>query len=112
MAFLIDPTANDVAAQVDLTEKTGLSCLAHITAEGKIMTKYFAAALVIALLAASPAAPGMAQTQEKTEKPEKKLSTQQQKMKDCGAKWKEEKATKNVKGQEAYRKFMSGCLKG
>ena len=32
--------------------------------------------------------------------------------KDCASKWKEEKATKNVKGREAYRKFMSGCLKG
>jgi hypothetical protein len=32
-------------------------------------------------------------------------------MKDCGAKWKEEKAAKGVTGREAHRKFLSGCLK-
>jgi len=79
---------------------------------GEIMTKYFVAALVTAFVAASSAAPGIAQTGDKTEKQEKKLSTQQQKMKDYGAKWKEEKAAKNVKGREAYQKFMSACLKG
>ncbi|MFD2180951.1 PsiF family protein [Rhodoplanes azumiensis] len=42
----------------------------------------------------------------------KKTSAQQQRMKDCAGKWKEEKAAKNVKGREAYRTFMSGCLKG
>ena len=42
---------------------------------------------------------------------EKKLTPQQQRMKDCAAKWKEEKKTKNVKGREAYRKFLSSCLK-
>jgi hypothetical protein len=73
------------------------------------MTKYFVAALVMVFVAASSATPGMAQTGDKAEK---KLSTQQQKMKDCGAKWKEEKAAKNVKGREAYQKFMSACLKG
>lgn len=74
------------------------------------MTKYFVTALAIAFVTA--AAPGMAQSPDKADKPEKKLSTQQQKMKDCGAKWKEEKAAKNVKEREAYRKFMSSCLKG
>ena len=44
-------------------------------------------------------------------KPEKKLTAQQQKMKDCGAKWQDEKKAKNVKGREAYRKFLSTCLK-
>jgi psiF repeat-containing protein len=109
--LLISP-ARAGPARVDLTEKTGLSCLAHITAEGETMPKYFAAALAIAFLAASSAAPSMAQSPEKAEKREKKISAQQQKMKDCAAKWKEEKATKSVKGREAYRKFMSGCLKG
>jgi hypothetical protein len=33
-------------------------------------------------------------------------------MKDCAAKWKEEKAQKNVSGKSAYRDFMRGCLKG
>ncbi|HEX5846490.1 MAG: PsiF family protein [Rhodoplanes sp.] len=76
------------------------------------MTRFFVAAIAIAFLAATPAAPGMAQTGETAAKQEKKISAQQQKMKDCASKWKEEKATKNVKGREAYRKFMSGCLKG
>jgi hypothetical protein len=75
-----------------------------------MMTKHVATAIAVALLTASLAAPGLAQT-EKPATPEKKLSVQQQKMKDCGAKWKEEKAAKGVKGREAYRKFLSGCLK-
>ncbi len=69
------------------------------------MTKHFiAAALATAFLAVSVAQPAIAQ--------EKKLTAQQQKMKDCAAKWKDEKAKNNVKGREAYNKFMSGCLKG
>ncbi len=74
-------------------------------------TKHVATALAAAFLTASLAAPGMAQTTEKPAQAEKKMSVQQQKMKDCGAKWKEEKAAKGVKGREAYRKFLSGCLK-
>src|SRR4029079_1278302 len=50
-----------------------------------------------------------AKTEAKTEK---KLTPQQQKMKDCAGKWKEEKATKKVSGRAAYRTFMRGCLKG
>ena len=45
-------------------------------------------------------------------KPKKELTAQQQKMKDCSAKWQDEKKTKNVKGREAHRKFLSTCLKG
>ena len=41
----------------------------------------------------------------------KPLTQQQQKMKDCGAKWTEEKAKTGVKGRTAYRKFMKDCLK-
>jgi hypothetical protein len=68
------------------------------------MTKHLiAAALAIAFLAVSAGAPTIAE--------EKKLTSQQQKMKDCAAKWKEEKAKNNVKGRDAYNKFMSGCLK-
>lgn len=44
-------------------------------------------------------------------KDKKKLTPQQEKMKECGAKWQEEKKAKNVKGREAYRKFLSTCLK-
>lgn len=37
---------------------------------------------------------------------------QQQKMKDCAGKWKEEKAQKHVSGRAAYRAFIKECLKG
>jgi hypothetical protein len=36
---------------------------------------------------------------------------QQQKMKDCNEKWKEERANTGAKGGTAYRKFLSACLK-
>ncbi len=42
----------------------------------------------------------------------KKSSAQQEKMKDCAAKWGEEKKAKKVSGRKAYNEFMSGCLKG
>jgi len=85
-----------------------------------------AIAISAALMMAAPLAPAAAQTAKpdaaKTDnmksaapaesKPEKKLTAQQQKMKDCGAKWQDEKKTKNVKGKEAYQKFLSTCLKG
>lgn len=90
------------------------------------MLKYLlAAAMAIALIAgpvpqAFAQAPAPAKTDTKTDKTkkepakaaEKKLTPQQQKMKDCAAKWKDEKATKKVSGRAAYNKFMSGCLKG
>ena len=41
----------------------------------------------------------------------KPLTAQQQKMKDCGAKWQEEKKTKGVSGKAAYQKFLGTCLK-
>ena len=42
----------------------------------------------------------------------KPLTAQQQKMKDCGAKWQDEKKAKGVKCKAAYQTFLSGCLKG
>ena len=33
-------------------------------------------------------------------------------MKDCAAKWGEEKKAKNVSGKKAHNEFMSTCLKG
>ena len=42
---------------------------------------------------------------------DKPLTPQQQKMKDCAASWKDEKAKTGAKGRDAYRKYMSGCLK-
>jgi len=79
---------------------------------GDGMTKHLALAVTIAWLAAG-AAPAMAETKAATTAGEgKKVSAQQQRMKDCAAKWKDEKKAKNVKGRDAYRSFMSGCLKG
>jgi hypothetical protein len=71
------------------------------------MHKQAAAALLSAALIAamSWATPAAAQTAG-----EKKLTTQQQRMKDCGAKWQDEKKA-GAKGRSAYRKFMSSCLK-
>jgi hypothetical protein len=62
-----------------------------------------AALAALAILATAPLNPAMA---------EKKLTAQQQKMKDCGAKWQTHKTTANVKGKKEYQKFLSGCLKG
>ena len=65
----------------------------------------FCAAAFAAFLIAAPIAAGYAATAEK------KLTPQQQKMKDCAGKWKDEKAQKKVSGRAEYNKFMSGCLK-
>jgi hypothetical protein len=62
-----------------------------------------AALAALAILATAPLNPAMA---------EKKLSPQQMKMKDCGAKWTAHKKAANVSGRTEHRKFMSGCLKG
>jgi len=59
--------------------------------------------VVTTALAVASAHPGFAD--------DKPLSPQQQKMKDCALKWKDEKAKTNVKGREAYRTFLSSCLK-
>ena len=74
------------------------------------MLKYVTAAAIACALIAVPAAPSFAQAA--AAKTEKKISPQQQKMKDCAGKWGDYKKEKNVKGQAEYRKFMSGCLKG
>lgn len=80
------------------------------------MFKIVFAAAVAAALIAVPAAPSHAQATatEKSEKPKKaaakKLTPQQQKMKDCGAKWQTHKKEKNVKGRAEYSKFLKTCL--
>ena len=56
-------------------------------------------------LGAGSIAPSFAETEAKP------LTPQQQKMKDCAAKWKQEKAQKHVHGREAYKAFMKTCLK-
>ena len=85
------------------------------------MLKHILAAAMAAALIAAPVAPAFAQAateksdtkgSKKTAKTsEKKLTPQQQKMKDCGPKWADYKKEKNVKGRAEYRKFMSTCLK-
>ena len=59
--------------------------------------------IVTAAFAIASANPGYAE--------DKPLSPQQQKMKDCAVKWKDEKAKTSVRGPEAYRTFLSSCLK-
>ena len=80
------------------------------------MLKIVLAAAMATALIAAPVASAYAQAAAPAAKTEKKaaktLTPQQQKMKDCAGKWKEEKATKKVSGRTAYNKFMSGCLKG
>ena len=99
------------------------------------MFKLLLSAILSAALAASTVAPTFAQTtapakseksakatksetksddaksDTKAAKEPKKLTAQQQKMKDCGAKWQDEKKAKNVSGRAAYQKFLSTCLK-
>ena len=70
------------------------------------MFKHVLAALLAAALLSIPIASDDAATAEK------KLSPQQQKMKDCAGKWGDYKKEKNVKGRAEYRKFMGSCLKG
>jgi outer membrane receptor for monomeric catechols len=59
--------------------------------------------------AAKPAAAKPAASATGSE--EKKLSPQQAKMKECGAKWQAHKKEANVSGRAEHRKFMSTCLK-
>ena len=58
------------------------------------------------------AAPQPKKKDEPKAEAKKELTPQQQKMKDCAAKWKDEKKAKNVSGRKAYNEFMSTCLKG
>jgi len=71
------------------------------------MNRILAAACAAAFLALASTPPAGAQDKP----PEKKLTVQQQRMKDCAVKWKAEKAKTGVKGRDAYRKFLSACLK-
>ena len=77
------------------------------------MLKHILAAAVAAALITAPLTPAFAQAAATTteQKAPKKLTAQQQKMKDCGTKWQEHKKARDVKGQAEYRKFLSGCLK-
>lgn len=81
------------------------------------MLKLAAAAGLLVTLAGPPAVSAPAKKEEakkeETKKASKKeLTPQQKKMKDCAAKWGQEKKAKKVSGRKAYNEFMSGCLKG
>ncbi len=78
------------------------------------MLKTMLAATFAAALITAPMAPAFAQakTEKSEKKAEKKLTPQQQKMRDCGAKWQAHKKEHNVKGRAEHRKFQSACLKG
>jgi Ni/Co efflux regulator RcnB len=75
----------------------------------RIPRSMFAAAIAVCL-AAAPTLTSAATA--KKEEAKKELTPQQQKMKDCSAKWGEEKKAKKVSGKKAHDEFMSTCLKG
>jgi hypothetical protein len=85
----------------------------------RILLGAFAAAFLSAVTLEPAVVLAAAAKKEETKKDETKketkkkaLSPQNQKMKDCSAKWGEEKKAKKVSGKKAHQEFMSGCLKG
>jgi uncharacterized protein YgiB involved in biofilm formation len=78
-----------------------------------IVRSMFAAAVAICLAAAPTLTSAATAKKEEAKKEEtkKELTPQQQKMKDCSAKWGEEKKAKKVSGKKAHDEFMSTCLK-
>jgi len=89
----------------------------------RILRSIFAAAVAVSFAAAPTITSAATAKKEETKKEEtkkeetkketkKELTPQQQKMKDCAAKWGEEKKAKKVSGRKAYNEFMSTCLKG
>jgi hypothetical protein len=101
-----------------LLTSQGLRAGFHDFRGGSIMRKHLlVAAACLAFVAAILTAP--VQAQYDASKGEgakgataKATTPQRQKMKDCSAKWKDEKAQKHVSGRDAYRAFMKECLKG
>jgi len=82
-----------------------------------MLKSVLAAVVAVAFVTAVPLACAQAQSTSTSKSPskstsEKKLTPQQQKMKDCSAKWQDEKKAKKVSGKTAHNKFMSTCLKG
>jgi hypothetical protein len=88
---------------VDDRSRTGLSSGVIETEDISMTLRFVSASLAAAFLAVATVHPVVAE--------EKKVTPQQQKMKDCSTKWKEEKAAKKLPGSE-HNKFMSSCLKG
>ena len=83
----------------------------------RILLGALAAAFLSAVTIEPTVVHAAAAKKEETKKDEtkkaakKELSPQQQKMKDCSAKWGEEKKAKKVSGKKAHDEFMSTCLK-
>ena len=79
----------------------------------RIPRSMFAAAIAVCLAAAPTLTSAATAKKEEAKKEEtkKELTPQQQKMKDCSAKWGEEKKAKKVSGKKAHDEFMSTCLK-
>lgn len=79
-----------------------------------MISRILTAAVAAAFLLTATATPTVtvAQAVKKEETKKKELTPQQQKMKDCAAKWGDEKKAKKVSGRKAYNEFMSTCLKG
>src|SRR5581483_6433443 len=75
--------------------------------EAQMISRMVTAMVAAAFLASAAMAPTIVMA----EAAKKELTPQQQKMKDCAAQWKEEKATKKVSGKKAHNDFMSKCLK-
>jgi hypothetical protein len=75
----------------------------------------------VALRAQSTSPATTAQRSEKLAKPDastektggaRSLAAKRQKLRDCGAKWQDEKKAKGLTGKAAYLKFVSVCMKG
>lgn len=73
-----------------------------------MISRLVTAAVAAAFLTGATTAPTIVMA----EAAKKELTPQQQKMKDCSAKWKDEKVAKKVSGKKAHDAFMSTCLKG
>ena len=67
----------------------------------------WAVILAAGLVVAVPSAAALAEASAK----EKPMTPQQLKMKECAAKWGDEKTKTGKKGRAAYNEFMRGCLK-
>jgi hypothetical protein len=81
-----------------------------------VVTAAVAVALVAAVAPLSVAGPKFVSTSRMAEasgskEKAKPLSPQQQKRRDCAAKWPDQKAKTGVKGRKAYRKFLRECLR-
>jgi flagellar motility protein MotE (MotC chaperone) len=77
-------------------------------------------------LRAQPAAQQPAQKSEKMARPDARIDSaaekagsakalttaKRQKLRDCSAKWQDEKKAKGLTGKAAYLKFLSACVKG